>query len=773
VKRASILLRRIGQRGSAILLIAAAAALLTMLSQLGIGLERDMRTMRTGWRAHAASGDVVIVEVDARSLAGLSHWPWPRRYWTVAIDRLGTAGAHLIGFDIDLSAVSSRHDDASFASALRRRGGSVILPTFSQFARSGSGQTLDTLPLDAFRQWAFLAGVNVTPDRDGVVREYPLQITTRGVTRPSIGAMLAEASNPAGQASFPIDYAIDPDTIPRISFLDLYRGRVPAAAVAGKRLLIGATAIELGDRYPAPGYGIVPGVVIQALAAETLIQSGVRLSWGPVPLVAMALLVIGLIGRWTAGRRQVAALVALAATLVVAPVLPEALGHEVDMVPALVTTLTALAASIGGLLLGELRVRRYVDQESGLPNARALQQAAAGADIDMAVARIDRMSEIAAGLGHAASRAVLLQVAERLALVTGAVIYRVDEDALGWVGTIHADDDAEEAHFHAIATALKMPVAADGGRIEVGMAFGVARGSGGAARDLIAGAQIAARRARSRGGDWDRFVAGDGDAARWNLALLGSLNDAITNGELWVAYQPKVAAADGRVVGAEALIRWRHPSRGMIPPDQFIPLVEHEGRVGELTAFVLDTAASDLASWRRAGYDMGVAINVSASLLHGSEIVTLVAAALGRSGLPASALTLELTESAIVSDVGAATRTIDQLRALGVKLSIDDYGTGQSTLTYLKRFPANELKIDRSFVQNIVRSASDRLLVRSTVELAHAMDMTVVAEGVEDEECLSALRDLGCDTIQGWHTGRPVPAAVLLDQLSVPSSVAA
>ena len=760
--------------GVPILLIAALVAVAMTLSNAGVGIERNLRELRAGWRHHPASGDLVIVEVDARSLAALDHWPWPRRYWATALDRMGAAHPHNIGFDIDLSSRSTAGDDALLAAALRRRGGSVILPTFSQYAQSGSDRALDTLPPAMFRTAAFVASVNVTPDNDGVVRSYPLQTRTDGVTRPSIGAMLAETANIGGGSAFPIDYAIDAGTVPRISFVDLFLGRVPAASIAGKRVLIGATAIELGDRYPAPGHGIIPGVVVQALAAETLMQNGVRTASGPLPLAVVAIVAIAIILRLAGERRRLTALGGFAVLLSFVPLPLEVAGREVDVVPALTATLAALATALAGMLLREMRDRRYVDHESGLPNERALVKvAAAAAQVDIIVARLDRLTEIAASMGHEAANGALRQIAERLATISQRVIFRIDENTLAWIADLDADPEAEGERFRALVDATRPQVQVGPIVVEVRASFGVARGSGRDAKELVAGACIAARRIRARGGDWDRFVDGDGDAARWELALLGSFGEAMEKGEIWVAYQPKVATADGRIVGAEALVRWRHPTRGAIPPDSFVPLVEAEGRAAELTAFVLNAAVGDLARWQRDGADVCVAVNVSATLLHDPAIVTMVAAAIARAGIDPATLTLELTESAIISNADAAMDTIAKLRSLGVKLSIDDYGTGQSTLTYLKRFPAHELKIDKSFVQNVVRNASDRLLIRSTVELAHAMGMTVVAEGVEDEECLQALRSIGCDTIQGWHTGKPMPAAGFAELLATPLSLAA
>ena len=747
----------------AMVLAAIVAAIVAMNLGIGQGVEHDLRTMRAGWRAHAASGDLVIVEVDARSVAALDHWPWPRRYLAAAVDRLQADHARTIAFDIDFSSRSSPIDDASFAAALKRSGGAVILPTFTQNADSGGTHTIDTLPMPAFRQSSFIAAVNVQPDADGVVRHYPLSIPTQGVTRPSIGAMLAEITVNDSEP-FPIDYAIDPDTIPRISFVDLIRGRVAPGRIAGKRILIGATAIELGDRYAVAGHGVIPGVVIQALAAETLMAKGARTALGPVAPTLLALLAVAVLAWLPGNLRRLLGLGMMIVTLFVAPLPLDVMGWEIDVVPAMLTVLAALTLAAATTVVRELRHRRFVDLDSGLANARALEQAAAGsATIDLFVARIDRLTEMTAALGHDVATTALIQIAGRLATVTGRTVYRVDDDSLAWIGTQSGDAEAEDDLFRTLIGVVKASVEVGGIAVEARVAFGVAAGPGNSAKDLVAGAQIAARRVRARGGVWDRFASGDGDATRWELSLLGEFGDAIANGEIWVAYQPKIGTADRQITGSEALVRWRHPVRGAIPPDAFIPLVEAEGRAAELTAFVLDRAVADLAIWQRTDASLCVAVNLSATLLHDPAVVPMVADAIARWGIDPATLTLELTESAIIADADSATVTLNQLRALGVKLSIDDYGTGQSTLTYLRRFPANELKIDKSFIQNVVRNGSDRLLVRSTVELAHAMGLVVVAEGVEDEDCYQALRAIGCDMIQGWHTGKPMPA----DEFSV------
>ncbi|WP_298689890.1 EAL domain-containing protein [uncultured Sphingomonas sp.] len=745
----------------------AVAVLISIASVLwgsGTGIESAARTLRDGWRTHPASGDVIVVEIDAKSVRALNHWPWPRGLYATAIDRLQADSARSIGFDIDFSSPSQPAEDERFAAALRRAGGSVILPTFRQRADAQGEAWIESLPIPSLRPFAFLAAVNVMPDVDGVVRHYPLGISSAGAPRPSIAAMLAETDAGTGR-SFPIDYAIDPTTITRVSFVDLVTGRVPRAQIAGKRVLIGATAIELGDRYPVPGRGILPGVIVQALATETLIQKGICVSLGSWPLAAAAILIVFLLTRARDERIWLAAMSALALSLPIVPMPFAGAGFEIDMVPALFATLGALAAGVAMIVYAELHHRRFVDLESGLPNALALEHAARDlASIDLTVARFDRLTEMTAAVGSAVSAQALRQIAHRLEATLKTAIYRIDDSSLAWPSAGGKLDD-EDGHYIGLGAILRSPVVVNDLSLDASPTFGVASGDGREASKLAAGATIAAKRIRATGGRWDRYVDGDSDVRLWKLSLLSEFAAALGSGDIWIAYQPKYDVTLGRITATEALIRWRHPSRGAIPPDSFIPLIEEEGRAAELTAFVLNQALQDVAAWQRQGLSIGVAVNLSATLLGDASLVPMVRSALERHAVQPAMLTLELTESAVIADAEAASGALSGLKALGLKLSIDDYGTGQSTLGYLKRVPASELKIDKSFVQGVVSNSGDRLLVQSTIELAHAKGMTVVAEGVEDQACFDMLASMNCDTIQGWFTGKPMAAADFAMQL--------
>ena len=248
------------------------------------------------------------------------------------------------------------------------------------------------------------------------------------------------------------------------------------------------------------------------------------------------------------------------------------------------------------------------------------------------------------------------------------------------------------------------------------------------------------------------------------LELVEDLRDAIARGELVLHYQPKLHLGSGRIRGVEALVRWNHPTRGLLSPATFVDLAEHTGLMGPLTLNVLAQAVGQCAEWAREGLATHVAVNLSAANLLDDELPSVLARLLREERVPGSSLTLEITENSVMADPARCLVVLDELRALGCELSVDDYGTGVSSLKYLRDLPVSELKLDRSFLLDLgdERAVS---IVRSTVELAHSLGLRMVAEGVEDQATLDLLQVLGCDEAQGFLISPPVPAAELSTML--------
>lgn len=745
------------------LLLGCVLGIATGISGAGVGLDRAIHQLGWSLRQHAASGDLHIVEIDARSIAAIDRWPWPRSHYARLVDRLRDAGAASIAFDVDFSSPSAPAQDAAFAAALARAGDKVVLPTFSQRAGATAADWTDSLPIAPLRDHAVLAAVTVQPDSDGFVRRMPVGTITAGTPRPSLSAMVAGVAG-AADSDFPIDFAIVPLSIPRHSFMDISEGRFDPAAIRGKAVLIGATAVELGDRYAVPNHGVIPGVAIQALAAETLRDGVPRESGWQLPLLA-ALGLGGLIlGAHTRGQLALALIAAPGMLIGAGLALDGVLHWTFPLAPALVTIAVAGLAAVTMRSLVAARRRRLHDAETGLPNRHALRDALRSYTGEgVLAAHIADYEKLAAGLGAAATAELVKRVRDRVALVSeGSTVYRIEDRVLAWRCYDRADLE------HRIATlraAMLSPIDVAGRRVDVKIALGFAEGADANDR-IIAHAGLAAAHALASGSGWHVHHADDNVAVDRELSLLGELDEAVRHGEIHVAYQPKLDLATDRIASVEALVRWQHPTRGFMRPDLFIPLAERNDRIAGLTLHVLSRTIEDLRGWRARGHAVTAAVNISAKLLNSSEFIAALRALVGRSAVDPGWLTFEVTESAAMHDPDRAASTLRSFREMGIAISMDDYGTGQSTLSYLKQLPLNELKIDRSFVQFAHQNRGDGVLVRSTVNLAHELGLKVVAEGVEDPECLAFLRGIGCDMVQGYFVSRPIAAPDLEALLS-------
>jgi EAL domain-containing protein (putative c-di-GMP-specific phosphodiesterase class I) len=245
--------------------------------------------------------------------------------------------------------------------------------------------------------------------------------------------------------------------------------------------------------------------------------------------------------------------------------------------------------------------------------------------------------------------------------------------------------------------------------------------------------------------------------------MIGELRNAVQGNQMFLDYQPKVSPNEKGMVGVEALLRWNHPERGMISPDIFIPLAEQADIIKNLTSVVLNKALERCALWKQDGLYIPVAVNLSIKNLHDLNFPNEVKMMLEKWGIDPGLLVLEITEGCIIVDQERVTRVVNELKGIGAKLSIDDFGTGYSSISYLKKFPARELKIDKSFVKDMLSNEENAIIVKSTIDMAHNIGCKVVAEGVEDEETLKALVKLGCDFIQGFYISRPLSPSQLTD----------
>ena len=375
---------------------------------------------------------------------------------------------------------------------------------------------------------------------------------------------------------------------------------------------------------------------------------------------------------------------------------------------------------------------------------------------------LDGFKEVNDTLGHQAGDAVLVEVARRLAYSaeSASLVARLGGDELAILVKDDISRHSLELLARRIRDELSRPLAVDGMRINVSasIGFSIAPMDGTDAPTLLQRADVAMYSAKAGSGNGVAFydAVSDENTPR-RLALANELRAAITHGELSLVFQPKARLDTGDVVGFEALVRWRHPELGQVFPDEFIPIAERTGSINELTVFVLNRSVDQAATWNRAGHRWSVAVNVAMRNLLDDDFAAIVRDALERSGCEPSLLTLEITETNVMTDT---TRTIDvmkRLSELGVRLSVDDFGTGYSSLSYLQQLPVVELKIDQCFVRDMVRDQGADAIVRSVLDLATNLELSVVAEGVEDRDTWDRLRRLGCTQAQGYHLARPMP----------------
>jgi EAL domain-containing protein (putative c-di-GMP-specific phosphodiesterase class I)/CHASE2 domain-containing sensor protein len=720
---------------------------------------------------HEASGQIHVVEMDAASMAAIRRWPWPRGHYAEVVRQLDAAGARSISFDVDVSSSGDATGDAAFAAAIAASTAPVALPTFGQAAGFGDNRQLDSLPIPALRAHAQLASVSVTPDADGYIRRLPFGTVTSATARPSLAVTVAGRSGTVG-AEFPVDFAIDPATIPRHSFIAIERGVFPRGSLAGKDVIIGATAIELGDRYAVPHYGVIPGVIIQVLGAETLLRGvPVTGSWF-APLLLAALSAFAILG---SGRRRAVAVRSGTATLLLATGWLSArigLSLWVEIVPAIMLVLAAGTVRYLVLTHRFAEARRRVDPDSGLPNARALEARGANpADRFTVAAQIDDFDALKLAIEGNGMGGLLRRIAERLKVVSGTeAIYRSEDRTLVWLSPLPIDE--LESQLNGLRALMRSPFELSGRRLGVSLTFGVADAGMADPAAHAAHAAHAASQAKRTGKFWRLHTVEEGAAINAQLSLLGDLDDALRNGGIAVLYQPKLNLATRRIDAVEALVRWNHPERGLLPPDCFIPLFEERGRLDDLTLAVIAQALTDAQGWGGRGLPIGVAINISAALLTSESFEARALALVTQAGLAEGQVTFEVTESAQFEDVDLAIAALERLRAAGIRISMDDYGTGQSALNYLKLLPLSELKIDRMFVAQAHVDKGDAMLVRSTVQLAHELGLKVVAEGIEERACLEFLSGIGCDYAQGYFVGRPL-AATDLAALAIETAAAA
>jgi len=725
-------------------------------------LEDVLRGLRNRSHRHGASGDIVLVKIDNESLQQVGRWPWPRREFAQLVNQLTKAGAKRIFFDAQFYAATDAADDQAFADAIKQSG-RVVLPIGSSL-HAGS-TTADQPPLPALAAHAKLATISWEYNYQNAVWKIPYGLNSTVGAVPSFASMLSGRRNHPGN-TFTVDYSIEPQSIPTVSAGSILNGAFDPRQVRGKDVVVGATSNLTGDVYFIPGFTQAGGAYIHIIGAETLKRGmPIDLGWAPDFILSLIVAAAALLRK--RALEQGIILGTAAVFLLLGTAFFEAHLIFLDITPSL------LVVSWVGLSLTSRYFRRrgFVNEISGLPNLVALRAHNEGRNNALVAARILNFVEIASALPADKERQLVEQIVGRLTVgAPNRILFHGDGGIFAWF-----DDPTTPFghHLEALSALFRNPVKVDGSSVDVSVAFGVEIGSGRSLANRLASALVAADEAAHHGLKWKYHDPESLENASWKLSMLGQLDEAIDRGEVWIAFQPQLDLSTNRITGAEALARWTHPEKGPIAASEFVAAAEQSDRIGKLTAFVLEQAISTAAAINKRGARFDVAVNLSGKLLSDKMLVKKVALLLQRHGLDPKHLTLELTESAALTEEGQALDSLTQLRDMGVTISIDDYGTGFSTLEYLRTIPAAEIKIDQSFVKGMADNRSDRLMVQSTIALAHSLGRRVVAEGVENRELLDMLIEMGCDVGQGFVIGRPMSLESLRRRLSATGRQAA
>ena len=447
--------------------------------------------------------------------------------------------------------------------------------------------------------------------------------------------------------------------------------------------------------------------------------------------------------------------------------------EDVSFVKAVANILAAAAAR--SRAEGVIRDQALHDPLTGLPNRMVLaehghtlaapkQSEMSGVKRTVLVLDIDRFKEINDTLGHGLGDLVLLEVARRLRELGDPVelVARLGADEFAIVASSVAEQANADAIASRVLAGLAEAIDVGGVRLRLRGSVGVAeadvdeKGASLGVPALLRRAEVAMHLAKAEHRGVRHYSDDLERSSLSRLALAGELADALDKDEFRLDYQPKVDARTKVVTGVEALVRWRHPTRGLLLPDVFIPLTEQTGMIRELTNWVLQRALSECAGWHRAGRLIPVAVNLSAATVHDPELMDAVTTAVSRSGLPPESIELEITESAVMFDPDGALRSLQSLVDFGVRLSLDDFGTGNSSLSYLQRLPVTAVKIDKSFVEPLLSDDTARAIVRAVVNLAHSLNLSVIAEGVDSRPVMEQLTALGCDALQGFYVASPM-----------------
>lgn len=716
---------------------------------LGLPIEDALRSFRWSLREQRSNGDIALVELDTRSLKEMGVIDATHGDDADVINSLFAAGAHNVYFIRTFSSAGNPRDEKKFLDALKAHRGHVFLAA-SQDPDAGPGNFAGRMPRPEYRQYAGVFSSLVLHRPFNLNVQLPYSSNSPIGKIPSLAAAVSGVTGDTNELFFP-DFSIRASTLPSMSYVDVMQGKVDPEKVRGKDILVILSATSFNDIHSVPGqHRTAPGGYFHALGAETLKRDLPRqLGWIPAYLLVLGIIISGL------GRGRVLDLYrfsALALVLGIGPMILDIVGVQVEVAPALAVALVAVFRMRN---LDRVEVAGETNLGSGLPSVQALRTSNEMSPRILVSLKIRNYGGIIGSFANHVEAQLAHEIVRRIRISDENVAVYHEGGMFVWLSSIRSVFDLFE-NLEGLHRIVQNGIQVGGIDIDLSFNCGIDSEFDRPLSSRVASAMQSAEEAVRN----DELVYQHDSRkheAQWELSLLTSLDRAIDNGEVWVAYQPKLDIVTDKVCGAEALVRWTHPERGPISPDKFIRIAEEFHRIERITRFVVNEAVRTTVELERLGHPMTMSVNISAQLLRNPGLPSMICDILAVHGLSPDRLILEITETDKLDRSSRTYLMLQRLIETGLRLSIDDFGTGNATIDYLRYLPASEVKIDKSFISAMETNKDDLSLVQSIIEMAHSLDRIVVAEGVETASALDTLRAMRCDLAQGYYISRPVP----------------
>ncbi len=715
---------------------------------------------RVAWRP--VSGDIVIVALDDKTLERMGKNDFSMAQHARVVDGVNRAGAKRLFVDFLFDRRGADRDFPKMTAAIRRMGSRAVLAVEAKSADLGDSQ-LTRFPSPAFGTAAQLACIGWEYEFWQVWR-LPTALNVNGRDIPTFSSLLANVRNPK-VGTYALDLSYNTDTIRTYSAIDVISGQVGARELAGKDVIFAATATAYQDTHYLPGHDKIPGAFIHLIGGETLKRGQpIDIGWIPALALTAAALIGALAFRRTRHFNWIAVATGLGLIVVKVALMPMLVTVSIGASLFLIATISTNVARTS-----RRKSAQHENPVSGLPNFEALRTQASYGSATVIAAKVVNFEDLAAFIPGEGLSKLVEQVTRRLQLASqGTTLYHDLDGTFAWLVPYYQHSQIE-TQLMGLAALFNAPLTIDELKVDVSMAFGVNDEFEGSNAQRLAVALVAAEKSIRSRVLWTKYTPQQKDDAGWQLSFHSQLEDALNAGDIWVAFQPQYRIATRQLVGVEALVRWTHPTRGPISPDEFIVQAEKSQDIYRLTLFVMDQAIRSAAQLQKLGTEIHMSVNLSATLLDHKDLVSTIRVMLSAHHLSPERLTIEITETAQIENSLQARQTLAQIRRAGMRLSIDDYGTGQSNLEYLTEIEADEIKIDKRFVMTMRDSQRNLEVVKSTIDLAHRLGATAVAEGIEDAQTMALLDQLGCDIGQGYLLGKPQLIGDLLASLSPPS----